>query len=582
MSHGHGPTQESQPLLRCTVLGEHIVRAVNGKSATGTPTTCASSCADSEGDTERLLVSGGDDRTVLDLISGTNSYHCEPRPIGRGDVSRSSCTCNPPTAEGHAAARSLIEDRFAAPLACEDDASLAAEVAKVHEEHRAQLRLLLRLPEGTELAFCPSGSDAEFVPLMIAAALAPGRRVVNILTQHRETGSGTGAAAAGRFFTQSTPLAGENPARQKDLLIAGLSAGVTTRVVPARHRDGSPVDTAAAVAELQQQADQAGDYVITHVVAEGKTGLQDAHMPETRGAGTGSLAVVDACQVRCGVDDISRWLTGGAVVLITGSKFYQGPPFSGCVLVPSAVAGSLKAAASAGAVLPPTCLDHVEGLGAFFSSTELPPCLCRLAPGLPSKPNLGLALRWRAALANMAPLLLRFPADEVRESGVRAWEAAVVSTVHELGRGVLEVWSARGGIVSIRVRRQAAGPAGGSDCDPAWLGVAELRRLFGWCACDATAMLPPIADAECAQLCSRRCFLGQPVDVADSFAVIRIALGAKDLERWLSDDASPDNGGRGSAVLKEDRVCVQKLALLAANFATAAAAEDAAVSRSSS
>jgi hypothetical protein len=68
------------------------------------------------------------------------------------------------------------------------------------------------------------------------------------------------------------------------------------------------------------------------------------------------------------------------------------------------------------------------------------------------------------------------------------------------------------------------------------------------------------------------------VDVADAFAVIRIALGAKDLERWLSEDAQPDSGNSGSAVLKEDQACVQKLALLAANFATAAAAEAAAMS----
>merc|ERR1719203_970432 len=119
------------------------------------------------------------------------------------------------------------------------------------------------------------------------------------------------------------------------------------------------------------------------MVAGGKTGLQDAHLPETRGAATCSLAVVDACQLRCRVDDISRWLTGGAVVLLTGSKFYQGPPFSGCVLVPPAVARSLRAAAAAGAAVPAACLDCHEGLGAFFSRSELPPCLSALAPGLP-------------------------------------------------------------------------------------------------------------------------------------------------------------------------------------------------------
>src|SRR6202035_6168835 len=49
--------------------------------------------------------------------------------------------------------------------------------------------------------------------------------------------------------------------------------------------------------------------------------------------------VVDACQMRLGRARLRKYLDRGFLVLITGSKFFTGPPLSGALLVPEALWG---------------------------------------------------------------------------------------------------------------------------------------------------------------------------------------------------------------------------------------------------
>eukprot|EP00956_Cyclotella_meneghiniana_P024753 scaffold50131_cov56-Cyclotella_meneghiniana.AAC.2 len=55
-----------------------------------------------------------------------------------------------------------------------------------------------------------------------------------------------------------------------------------------------------------------------------------------------------------------------------------------------------------------------------------------------------------------------------------------------------------------------------------------------------------------------RCFIGQPVDVADSHAILRIALGAESLSNYLENPSS---------TLHEDRMAIRKLSAIAKHFA---------------
>ena len=100
--------------------------------------------------------------------------------------------------------------------------------------------------------------------------------------------------------------------------------------------------------------------------------------------------VVDACQMRVAPERVRACLEAGWMVLLTGSKFFGGPAFAGALLVPAGVA----ARAPELAPLPP-------GLAGYFTRPEWPGAWQRIAADLPERANLGLVLRWQAALWEM-------------------------------------------------------------------------------------------------------------------------------------------------------------------------------------
>ena len=58
----------------------------------------------------------------------------------------------------------------------------------------------------------------------------------------------------------------------------------------------------------------------------------------------GGFFVVDGCQGRWELDWLNDLLLKDVIVLHTGSKFFRGPPFSGCVFVPKNIMDRIKAA----------------------------------------------------------------------------------------------------------------------------------------------------------------------------------------------------------------------------------------------
>lgn len=52
---------------------------------------------------------------------------------------------------------------------------------------------------------------------------------------------------------------------------------------------------------------------------------------------------MDACQLRSETETIRKYAALGFLTLVTGSKFYCGPPFCGAVLFPRAALAELEA-----------------------------------------------------------------------------------------------------------------------------------------------------------------------------------------------------------------------------------------------
>jgi hypothetical protein len=335
---------------------------------------------------EALLVDGGDARIRRDPATGLNQYGCSPRPEERlSDFASSTASSISP--RGYAAA-SALRHRLAARTGAEQPAAAYAhELARIRRE---LVRLCgLEQIAGLDVILAASGTDLH----LLAAALvggSPERPLLCIDVEPEETGSGVPAALAGRHFSSVTAL-GESVVQG-----APLGAHGEFRAVRARDGDGRLRATADIEAELDaavHAAAKAGRRALLNLADVSKTGLISPS-PETALALARRFprtleVMVDACQFRLSPESLRAYLEQGFMVAVTGSKFLTGPTFSGALFVPERVAHRLRSR-----LLP-------KGLSAYSARADWPQGWVAGA-SLPAVANLGLLLRWEAALAELA------------------------------------------------------------------------------------------------------------------------------------------------------------------------------------
>ena len=389
-----------------------------------------------------------------------------------------------------------------------------------------------------------SGSDAEYLPIAIARALEPdtqrGKKIVNIVTQLKEIGAGTNIAAGGTYFSTHAPLLGRVPDGVTRL--RGFEEdGLKEISIPARERDGTVIDAAEHTKEFMER--ERNSFPILHGVFGGKTGLRDSFMPPSSDE---ALGVIDACQGRFSLEELHEWLDQDSIVLFTGSKFYQAPPFCGAIFIPKRIAEKIKNVPAP----EPMEMYGADGMGGFLSDKELPACFESWKPLLrradAASNNVGLALRWEAGLAGMEALS-KTP-DTKRVKAVEEWAGSVGDMV-KANAEQLDAWCVERSIVSIRLKKENG---------KGWLNMSELRDVYRYLSKDVSSAVPNASPAEKEALATVA-FVGQPVDVSETHAILRIALGSESLTSYLENP---------SATLHEDELTVRKLAAIAKNFST--------------
>jgi hypothetical protein len=328
-----------------------------------------------------LLASGGDDRIWLDPVTRRNRYGAPGAP-SPDELWFSSSTASPVSPRGWAAAGEALERLV-------EGRSLT--IAAWFDGLRDRLLALYGAP-GAEAVLAASGTEAELVALGLALSLARGP-LVNIVVAPAETGSGVPAAASGQHFLGRASLGGE--VTRGAPLEGWEDACVAMEAIEIREPCGalrrqSEVDQEAA--GRVDRAVAAGAFALLHVLDASKTGrpgVSRAAAAEILARHPGRvMVVVDACQLRCAPEAIRGDLAQGFAVMVTGSKFAGGPAFCGALLLPAAMADRLVARPPCGAPLAP-----------YSAALDWPP---RLRPaGLAHPANLGLGLRWTAALAEI-------------------------------------------------------------------------------------------------------------------------------------------------------------------------------------
>jgi hypothetical protein len=333
-----------------------------------------------------MLASGGDERLALDPASGRNAYGVALRPTS-SETYFSSSTAACISARGLTAAseawRRLSSARQSDRMSVPD---WFGEIRRRITDYCGA--------SNVDCVLSASGTETELVALAIASAVLE-RPISNIVVAPQETGRGVITAAGGSHFLDSTPF-GERV--RKGVRLAGWEETDIRACAVDIRRDSGDLRPALEVDEdIWRRACEAlsqGRGVIVHLLDVSKTGRSGLSCEMARRivalAPDRVCVVADCCQLRSSPARIRSLLDHGFLVALTGSKFAGGPPFSGALLVPGALLDRVKASA-----LP-------QGLRAYTSLHDWPARMAAsIAPIAGGEANLGLGLRWTAALSEM-------------------------------------------------------------------------------------------------------------------------------------------------------------------------------------
>lgn len=349
-----------------------------------------------------VLTSGGDERSQLDPRTSVNQYFVNPLRY-RHVFDRGTCTTgmlNPRTSE--------VASAFIARYPSLQPSSVADEQAQ-----RLRATFASRFDDGFEVFFAPSGSDLSYWPLIFQRMLHPSRPIATLHSCWDEIGNGSRFAAQGRFHTNvnqfGDPVLKDTP----------VSPACRPELWTSNARDDSGAVT-ICTDEVRLQADKRTDAAVIATVAFGtKTGLKDDVAAVIDSAAPATLWVVDLCQLRLDADFPDWAVERGALLMVTGSKFFQAPPFCGALLVPRELCDRLRQAPA----------DFVADFDRTFSAFDVPVSLPHIRDRLPSRDNPGLRTRWEVALDEIE----RFHAVDQGAAAqvVSAWSRGVRALIEQ-------------------------------------------------------------------------------------------------------------------------------------------------------
>jgi hypothetical protein len=142
---------------------------------------------------------------------------------------------------------------------------------------RTRLTKVYELPKGTGVFLSPSGSDAEYIPLLISKLLNPGKPVTNVVTCNVEIGSGSLAAAGGKFFSPVEPIPSyhshiDGGPKVNDP-VNELADNVETVAINARKPTGEVINADSEIEAALKTCQEKSSVPIIHSVWASKTGI---------------------------------------------------------------------------------------------------------------------------------------------------------------------------------------------------------------------------------------------------------------------------------------------------------------------
>ena len=435
-----------------------------------------------------VITSGGDERTELLPTTGRNKYGLNPADYS-GLFNRGSCTSSPLNPFSESVVRNLLDHKLP-----------KLGYATARREHERRLKELLNFAgeDKFDIFWGPSGSDLIYIPILFAGMLYPNRPLLHMLTCPEELGSGTKVGASGKYFMEFNQFGEAMPKGELidpnlDLEVAHYAARSTKGLINNHQED--------IKATIHTYAEHAK---IGSLVIGSKSGIENNvdvidHIDEDM------LWVVDLCQFRNSKRLINKLLDRNCMIMLTGSKFYQAPPFCGAMLIPRQLTERLQQATTIPDLTPYTRL---------FASYDIPEQLPRLREAMRPFENIGLLARWEAGIAEMEAFD-RVPKED-RKRLVSDWNRLISSEIQrreEHFELMPDQDQTNNSIISFRIKK-----------DGKYINNGRLRDFFDDLVSGQYAEHLDGYD---------RIFIGQPVNYGDR-SFIRLALGAYDIRQMLA------------------------------------------------
>jgi hypothetical protein len=483
----------------------------------------ASAMAELFGPLDRLLGGGGDQRLGINPASGLNGYGCQPFPCPE-TLSFASSTATSISERAYDRANDARQSLMQSAIAVGIDAAFDARI----EAMRDELKACLGLSETrAEVVFSPSGTDSQLQALFLAGALL-GPVLTTIIVAADQTGSGTADTARGQHFGVATA---HGYRVRKGEPVAGLAHSVASVALPSFDETGGfrpHADSDARVLGAIEKSLANGTNVLLQIMDSSKLGWRapsDQCLDEISARWPDRVqVVVDACQMRLGRPRLQNYLDRGYIVIVTGSKFFTGPPFSGALLVPAGLSKAL------GAVT-----EVASGFLEYFSRSDWPQHWPALRSCFPIRANLGQWLRWEAALEE-----------------IRAYYAVPdqfrLMALTMFGKGVQRIIASSPSLRLLPLQQPRDDASVDDDEELAQTTIFPFLvrrdgRLFslGDCRTIYRALGRDLRNSVSAnthrrpEIAANLCLVGQPVAVGH-FAALRICAGARLVtETWSSD-----------------------------------------------
>lgn len=462
------------------------------------------------------LVAGGDERTELDPVTGYNRYFLNPVD-SRYVFNRGSCTAGMLNGRSRVVAREFL-GRYE-----------TLNYASLVEEQSFRLKNLLSSAHNDpfDVFFGPSGTDLAYFPTLFQRMLHPDKPIIQLMSCPEELGSGSRDVAAARLFGHQNQF---GRAVEQGAPIDPHAPEPTVVELDARNAAGKVLERRKQIDQLIEENPDAA--IVGSLVFGSKSGIKD-DLDVIDDHGTDDdcadedrdrvMWVVDLCQLRVDPALIHDLLDRGAMVMLTGSKFFQTPPFCGALLVPRQVTERLRSVDTGDGVA-------VAPFGQIFSAHDIPWALDNVRQFLPEEENRGLRLRWQIALDEMESYA-SWP-FHVSNELMDEWNTALSDFIddHPNFRLMPDQHKTNDSIISTQVL------SGGRE-----LSHDELRTLYRDVV---TGEHEGLSDG------ARRVFFGQPVRYGDR-SFIRFAIGAPSV-RWMLH--------RGSLFMDDDLRLVEIIA----------------------